>query len=78
VLVFNRISKKFMVITKKFFERKKKVELEDTLFRGSTLGSNRRDEILKHIDPTHVGRMIYYQRSEVTLIFSYHFAILIY
>jgi hypothetical protein len=75
MLVFNKMLKKLKVVTKKLFERKRKVRLKDTLFRGSTLGSSRRDEILKHIDPTLVGRTICYQRFEVTLIFSYHFAI---
>jgi hypothetical protein len=74
VLVFNRMSKRLKAVTKKLFGRKSNMGPEGTLFRGSTLGSSRRDEILKHIDPTLVGRMICYQRSEVTLIFSYHFA----
>jgi hypothetical protein len=78
VLVLNRMSKSSKVVTKKLFERKRKAGPEDTLFRGSTLGSSRQDEILRHIDLTLVGRMICYQGSEVTLIFSYHFAILIY
>jgi hypothetical protein len=48
---------------------------EDSLLRGSTSSSSRQDEILKHMDPTLVGCMVCYQRSEVILIFSYHFAI---
>jgi hypothetical protein len=72
VLVFNRMLKKLKAVMKKLFRRKCMTEPEDTLFRGSTLGSSMRDEILKHIDLTLVGRTICYQRSEVTLIFSYH------
>jgi hypothetical protein len=72
VLVFNRMLKKLKVVMKKLFRRKCMTEPKDTLFRGSTLGSSMRDEILKHIDLTLVGRTICYQRSEVTLIFSYH------
>jgi hypothetical protein len=78
MLVFNRMSKKLKVVSKKLFGRVSKTGPEDTLFRGSTSGSSRRDEIMKHIDPTLVGRTISYQRSEVTLILSYYFAILIY
>jgi hypothetical protein len=78
VLIFNRMSKKLKVVSKKLFRRKSKTGPEDTLFRGSTSGSSRPDEIMKHIDPTLVGRTTSSQRSEVTLIFSYHFAILIY
>jgi hypothetical protein len=58
VLVFNRMSKKLKAVSKKLFRRKSKEGLEDTLFRGSTSGSSRRDEILKHIDPNLVGRMV--------------------
>jgi hypothetical protein len=71
-------SKRLKAVTKKLFETKRKAGSKDTLFRGSTSSSSWRDEILWHIDPTLVGRMICYQRSEVTLIFSYYFAILIY
>jgi hypothetical protein len=78
VLIFNRMSKKLKVVSKKLFGRNSKMGPEDTLFRGSTSASSRGDEIMKHIDSTLVGRTISYQRSEVTLIFSYHFAILIY
>jgi hypothetical protein len=59
VLVFNRMSKKLKVVSKKLFRRKSKEGPEDT----------------KHIDLTLVGQMVYFQRSEVILIFSYHFAI---
>jgi hypothetical protein len=78
VLVFNSMSKKLKDVMKKLFRGKTKTGSEDTLFRDSALGSSRRDEIMKHIDPTLVGRGICYQRSEVTFVFSYHFAILIY
>jgi hypothetical protein len=61
------MSKKLMAVTKKLFESKRKTGPEDILFRGSTSGSSRRDEILKHIDPTLVGRTICYQRSEVNI-----------
>jgi hypothetical protein len=61
VLVFNRMSKKVKAVSKKLFGRKSKAGPEDTLFRGTTSGSTRRDEILKHIDPTLVGRMICFQ-----------------
>jgi hypothetical protein len=74
MIVFNRMSKKLKVVSKKLFGRKSKTEPEDTLFRGSTPHSSRRDEILKHIDPTLVGLTVCYQRSEVILTFSYHFA----
>ena len=69
VLVFNRMSKKLKAVSKKLFGRKSKTGPEDTLFRGSTLGSSRRDEIMKYIDPTLMGQTICYQRSEVILIF---------
>jgi hypothetical protein len=72
------MSKELKVVSKNLFGRKSKRGQEDTLFRGSTSGSSRWDVILKHIDPTLVGRTVCYQRSEVILIFSYHFAILIY
>jgi hypothetical protein len=41
VLVFNRMSKKLKVVSKKLFGRKGKTELKDTLFRGSTSSSRR-------------------------------------
>jgi hypothetical protein len=75
VLIFNKMSKKLKTVSKKLFERKSKTGSEDTLFRGSTSGSSRRDEIVKHINLTLVGRTVCYKRYEVILIFSYHFAI---
>jgi hypothetical protein len=75
VLVFNRMSKKLQVVSKKLFGRKSKAGPEVTLFRGSTSGSRRRDKILKHIDPTLVGQTICFQSSKVILIFSYNFTI---
>jgi hypothetical protein len=75
VFVFNRMSKTWKVVSKKLFRRKSKAEPGDTLFRGSTLGSSRRDKILVHIDLTLMGRTVCYQSSEVILIFLYHFAI---
>jgi hypothetical protein len=63
VLVFNRMSKLLKAVLKKLFGRKSKTGPEDTLFRGSTSCSSRRDEILKHIDLIVVGRTVYYQRS---------------
>jgi hypothetical protein len=75
VLVFNRMSKKLKVVSKKLFGRKSKAGSEVTLFRGSTSGSSRRDKILKHIDLTLVGQMICFQRSKVILTFSYNFTI---
>jgi hypothetical protein len=65
-------------VSKKLFGRKSKTGPKDTLFTGSTSGSTRQDEIMKHIDLTLVGQTVCYQRSEVILIFSYHFVILIY
>jgi hypothetical protein len=75
VLVLNRMSKKLKSVTKKLFGGKSRVGMVDTLFQGCSTATRRQVEILRHIDSALVGQTIYFQRDEVILIFSYHFAI---
>jgi hypothetical protein len=57
----------------KLFGGKSRAETVDTFFQGSSSATSRRGEILRHIDPTLVSRMVCFQRDEVIiLIFSYH------
>ena len=74
-LIFNRMSKKLKAVTKKLFGGKSQVQTVDTLFKGSSAGSTRREEIMKHVDPALMGRTVCFQRDEVTFTFTYHFVI---
>jgi hypothetical protein len=52
--------------------------MADILFQGCSIATSRRAEIMRHIDPTLVGRTVCFERNEVILLFSCHFAIWIY
>jgi hypothetical protein len=75
VFVLNRMSKRLKSVTKKLFGGKSSVGRADTLFQGCSTASTRRVEMLKHIDPSLVGRPTCSQRDEVIHLFSYHFLI---
>jgi hypothetical protein len=78
VLVLNRMSKQLKSVTKKSFGGKSRAGMADTLLQCCSSASSWWTEILRHIDPTLVGRTVYFQRDEVILIYSYHFTIWIY
>ena len=69
------MSKKLKAVTKKLFGGRGTAETADTLFKGTSAGSSRREEIMKHIDLSLMGRTVCFQRDEVTFTFTYHFAI---
>ena len=73
MLVLNRMSKKLKSVTKKLFGGKSQAGMADTLFKGSSSGSSRRDEILKHIDPALVGRTVCFERDQVIFTFVVQF-----
>jgi hypothetical protein len=75
ILVLNRMSKNLKSITKRLFGGKSRAGTADTLFQGCSTATSRRAEIMNHIDPSLVGRTVCFQRDEVILLFSYHFAI---
>jgi hypothetical protein len=74
VLVLNRMSKKLKCVTKKLFRGKSRAGMTDTLIQGSSIATSRRVDIMKHIDLSLVGLIVYFQRDEVILLFSHHFA----
>jgi hypothetical protein len=73
VLVLNRMLKWLKSVMKKLFGGKGMAEMMDTLFVGCSTGSSQRAEMMKHKDPSLVGRGICFQRDKVILLFSYHF-----
>jgi hypothetical protein len=75
VLVLNMMSKKLKSVTKKLFRGKSRVGTADTHFQGCSTANSRRAEMIKHIDPSLVGREIRFQKDKVILLFLYHFAI---
>jgi hypothetical protein len=75
VLVLNRISKKLKSVMKKLFGVKSRAGTADTLFQDCSTATSRRAEMMKHMDPSLVGRGVCFQRDEVIFLFSYHFAI---
>jgi hypothetical protein len=75
MFILNRMSKRLKSVMKKLFRGKSSVGRVDTLFSGCSTVSTRRAEMLKHVDPSLVGRPTYYQRDEVIYLFSYHFLI---
>jgi hypothetical protein len=74
-LVLNRMSKKLKSVTKKLFRGKSMAGMMGIVFQGCSTTTSRRAEIMKHIDPFLVGRMVFFQRDMVILLFSYYFAI---
>jgi hypothetical protein len=54
VFVLNRMSKRLKSVTKKLFGGMSRAGRVDTLFQGCS--STRREEMLKHVDPSLVGR----------------------
>jgi hypothetical protein len=75
VFVLNRMSKRLKSVTKKHFGGKSRAGKVDTLFLGCITASTRRAEMLKHVNPSLVGRPTCSQRDEVIYLFSYHFLI---
>jgi hypothetical protein len=55
MLVFSRMSKKLMSVTKKLFGGKSRAGTMVTLFQGCSTTTIRRAEIMRHIDPSLVG-----------------------
>jgi hypothetical protein len=78
VLVLNNMSKKLKSAVKKLFGGKSWAGMVDTLFHDPSTTTSQWAEIMKHIDPSLVGRTVCFQRDEAILLFSYHFAIWIY
>jgi hypothetical protein len=78
MLVLNMMSKKLKSVMKKLFKGNSRVRTMNTLFQGCSSATSWRVEILRHIDPTLVGRTVCFKRDEMILIFSYHFTIWIY
>jgi hypothetical protein len=60
MLVLNRMSKKLKSVMKKLFRGKSRVGTADTIFQGCSTTNSRRVEMMKHIDPSLVGRGIYF------------------
>jgi hypothetical protein len=75
VVILNRMSKKLKSVTKKLFRGNSRVGTIDTLFQGCSTANSWRAEMMKHNDPSLVGRGIFSERRGI---FSYHFAIRIY
>jgi hypothetical protein len=75
VLVLNRMSKRLKSVTEKLFRGKSRAGTVDTPFQDCSTGNSRRVKMMKHMDLSLVGRGICFQRDEVILLFSYHFAI---
>jgi hypothetical protein len=75
MFVLNRISKRLNSVMKKLFGEKSSTRRADTLFQGCSTVSTRRAEVLKHMDPSLVGRHTCSKRDEVIYLFSYHFLI---
>jgi hypothetical protein len=75
VLVLNRMSKRLKSATNKLLRGKSRAGTADSLFHGCSTGSSRRAEMMKYMDPCLVGQGICFQRDDVILLFSYHFAI---
>jgi hypothetical protein len=62
-------------VTKKLFGRKSsRALLTDTLFQGCSTAGIRREEMMRHMDPSLVGSLTRSQRDEVTFSFSYNFS----
>jgi hypothetical protein len=75
VLVLNRMSKRLKSVTKKLFGGKSSMALlMDTLFQGCSTAGRRREEMMRHMDPSLVGSSTRSQRDEVTFSFLYHFS----
>jgi hypothetical protein len=75
VLVLNRMSKRLKSVTKKLLGGQSSAGRAATLFQGYSTMSTHRAEMLKHVDPSLVGRPTCSQRDEVIYLFSYHFLI---
>jgi hypothetical protein len=75
MFILNRMSKRLKSVTKKLFGGKSSAERANTLFQDCSTASTHRAEMLKHVDPSLVGRPTCSQRDEVIYLFSYHFLI---
>jgi hypothetical protein len=58
VLVLNKMSKKLKNVTKKLFRGKSRAGTVNILFQGCSTASSQRAEMMKHMDPSLVGRTI--------------------
>jgi hypothetical protein len=75
VLVLNRMSKSLKSVMKKLFRGKSRAGTANTLFQDCSTSSSQLAEMMKDIDPSLVGRGMFFQRDEIILLFSYHFTI---
>jgi hypothetical protein len=75
MFILNRMSKRLKSVTKKLFGAKSSARRADTLFQGCSTASICQAEMLKHVDPSLVGRPTCSQRDEVIYLFPYHFLI---
>jgi hypothetical protein len=73
--VLNKMLKRLKSVMKKLFGGMSRVGRADTLFQGCSTTSTHGAKMLKHMDPSLVGRPTCSQRDEVIYLFSYHFLI---